>query len=317
MQKIKFFLNLAAMETTERNSRLPSLTALTAFEALLRCGSIKAAADELAVTPQAVSQQVKALESQINVKLIEYEQRQWRLTPAGEACAGSLRSAFDGLQLAVRQMREASERLRLRVSVDPALASTWLVTRMACFDAEAAGFDVWLGASARVVDLAAGEADVAVRYGTGCGRGLTAWRLFDDRVFPVCAPVLRDGDRPLRTPADLATHALLHLDWQPARGRWPGWRDWLEAAGAPQVDAAGGMRFTDHALALQAAAAGQGVALASEPLVRDSLAAGLLVKPFALELDAGFGYDVVIRSDEHLAYPAVFAAWLREQASRS
>lgn len=303
------------MATTERNPRLPSLAALVAFEALLRCGSIKAAADELAVTPQAVSQQVKVLESQVNVRLIEYEQRQWRLTPAGEACAGTLRSAFDGLQLAVRQMREATERPRLRVSVDPALASTWLVARMARFDAEAAGFDVWLDASARAVDLAAGEADVAVRYGTGRYRGLTAWRLFGDRVFPVCAPTLRDGDRPLRAPADLAAHALLHLDWQPARGRWPGWRDWLEAAGAPQVDAAGGMRFTDHALALQAAAAGQGVALASEPLARDSLAAGLLVKPFATELGTGFGYDVVMRADDRSQMVAAFAEWLRSEAA--
>lgn len=305
------------MAMTERPPRLPSLTALVAFEALLRCGSIKAAADELAVTPQAVSQQLKVLESQVNVRLIEYERRQWRLTPAGEACAGSLRSAFDGLQLAVRQMREASERPRLRVSVDPALASTWLVARMARFDAEAAGFDVWLDASARVVDLAAGEADVAVRYGTARDRGLTARRLFDDRVFPVCAPALCEGDRPLRTPADLAAHALLHLDWQPALGRWPGWRDWLEAAGAPQVDTAGGMRFTDHALALQAAAAGQGVALASEPLVRDSLAAGLLVTPFATELDTGFGYDVVIRPGEQTGIPGAFAEWLYTEAMQS
>lgn len=305
------------MTTTGRAPRLPSLTALAAFEALLRCGSIKAAADDLAVTPQAVSQQLRVLESQINSRLIEYEQRQWRLTPAGEACAATLRSAFDGLRLAVNQVHEASERPRLRVSVDPSLASTWLVGRMARFDAEAAGFDVWLDASARLVDIAAGEADVAVRYGATSPAGLLAWRLFDDRVFPVCAPELRDGPVPLRTPADLAGHALLHLDWQPASGRWPDWSDWLEAADVPDIDADAGARFTDHALALQAAAAGQGVALASEPLVRDSLAAGLLVKPFALELDTGFGYDVLIRVGDRTAHPAAFAAWLRDEVKRA
>ncbi|MEX1082299.1 MAG: LysR substrate-binding domain-containing protein [Halofilum sp. (in: g-proteobacteria)] len=295
-------------------SRLPSLSGLSTFDALVRWGSVKRAAHALAVTPQAVSQQVKQLEYQLNVALITYEGRQWRLTAAGQASSATLRAGFDYLQLAVRQMREAAERPRLAVSVDPALASTWLVPRMADFDADAAGFDVWLDASIRWADLAAGEADIALRYGTGDYPGLRASRLFDDRVFPVCSPALRDGVRPLRTPADLAAHALIHLDWQPARGRWPGWRDWLDAAGAGEVQADRGMRFTDHALALQAAAAGQGVALASAPLTRDSLAAGLLVRPFERELDTGFGYDLLARSDEVAGPAMVFADWIRRQA---
>ncbi len=295
--------------------RLPSLTGLAALDALLRWGSVKRAADALAVTPQAVSQQVKLLESQVNARLITYEQRQWRLTLAGQAGAGRLRSAFDDLQLAVRQMREAAERPRLTVSADPALASTWLVPRLARFDVQAAGFEVWLDASARVADLAAGEADVALRYGTGEYAGLEAWRLFDDRVFPVCSPALRDGARPLRSPADLVHHALIHLEWQPARGRWPEWSDWLAAAGVGGLDTERGMRFTDHALALQAASAGQGVALASAALTRDSLAAGLLVQPFATELETGFGYDVVVRTGERGGPARTFVDWLRHAAA--
>lgn len=195
---------------------------MAAFDALLRFGSVKAAADALAVTPQAVSQQRRTLESQVNVQLLRYEGRRWQLTTAGEACAPALRAAFDGLQLAVRQMRETRGHPRLTVSVDPALASTWLVARLSRFDAAGAAYEVWLDARMRPVDLAAGEADVAVRYGTGEYAGLAAQRLFDDRVFPVCSPAPRDGPSSLRAPADLAMHALIHLDWQPAQGRWPG-----------------------------------------------------------------------------------------------
>lgn len=295
-------------------THLPSLGGLAAFDALLRWGSIKAAAEALSVTPQAVSQRVKTLESQINVDLITYERRAWRLTPAGQACAGTLRAAFDELRLAVRQMHEAAERPRLTVSVDPALASTWLVPRLAKFDAQAAGFEVWLDASARIADLAAGEADAALHYGTGEYGGLQAWRLFDDRVFPVCSPVLREGPRPLREPADLAYQPLIHLDWQPAQGRWPEWRDWLAAAGVGHLDTERGMRFTDHALALQAATAGQGVALASAALIGESLAAGLLVKPFPTELDTGSGYDVLVRAEDHSKPVRAFARWLRREA---
>ncbi|MDN3519542.1 LysR substrate-binding domain-containing protein [Aquisalimonas lutea] len=295
--------------------RLPSLTALAAFEALLRRGSITLAARDLSVTPQAVSHHVKALEAQVGVDLIRYTNREWQLTPAGEAGEAALRSAFDGLRLAVRRMREATDRGRLTVSVDPALASTWLVRRLPGFHAGSPETEVLLDATTRIVDLDAGEADVAIRYGRGEYGGLRAQRLFDERVFPVCSPALAAGDPPLRRPADLAGHTLLHLDWQPAAGGWPDWPDWLRSAGETSVEATGGPRFTDHALALQAAMAGQGVALGSSPLTADALAEGFLMRPFGPVIDSGFGYDVVTRADEPSESVHRFVAWILGQTA--
>lgn len=294
-------------------SRLPSLGALAAFEALVRCASIKDAAEDLAVTPQAVSQQVKALEHQLGVRLVRYAGRRWHLTAAGDAGADTLRDGFAELRRAVARMRAATRRPRLTVSVDPALAATWLVPRLARFHAAHPGLDVLLEASVREADVAAGEADVGLRYGRGGYPGLHAERLFDDRIFPVCSPALAAGEPPLAAPGDLARHALIHLDWQSAAGHWPGWRDWLAAAGVDGVDAARGPRFSDHALALQAAAAGQGVALASRPLADDALAAGTLVRPFATELDTGRGYDAVRAPGEPPTAVAAFLEWLRAE----
>lgn len=299
---------------TPAAQRLPSLTALAAFEALLRRGSITMAARDLSVTPQAVSHHVKALEAQIGVDLIRYTNREWQLTPAGAAGEAAIRSAFDGLRLAVHRMREATHRARLTVSVDPALASTWLVRRLPGFHAESPGTEVLLDATARLVDLESGEADVAIRYGQGEYAGLRAERLFEEQIFPVCSPALATGGAPLRTPADLAGHTLLHLDWQPAAGGWPDWSDWLRMAGAADVEATGGPRFTDHALALQAAMAGQGVALGSSPLTADALAEGFLINPFGPVIDSGFGYDVVTRADEPSESVHGFVAWILGQA---
>lgn len=294
--------------------RLPSLGALAAFEALVRRASIRDAADDLAVTPQAVSQQVKALEHQLGVRLVRYAGRRWHLTAAGEAGAEALRDGFADLRRAVARMRDTTQRPRLTVSVDPALAATWLVPRLARFHAAHPGLEVLLEASMREADVAAGEADVALRYGRGDYRGLRAERLFDDRVFPVCSPALAAGAPPLHEPTDLRRHVLIHLDWRPAAGHWPGWRDWLVAAGVDGVAIARGPRFSDHALALQAAAAGQGVALASRPLADDALAAGTLVRPFDTDLETGFGYDAVCAPGETPAPVAAFLEWLRAEA---
>lgn len=294
--------------------RLPSLGALAAFEALVRCASVKDAADELAVTPQAVSQQVKALEHQLGVRLVRYAGRRWQLTAAGEAGAEALHDGFADLRRAVARMRAATRRPRLTVSVDPALAATWLVPRLARFHAAHPGLEVLLDASVREADIAAGEAEVALRYGRGRYPGLHAQRLFDDRVFPVCSPALAAGAPPLVVPGDLRRHTLIHLDWRPAAGHWPGWRDWLAAAGVEGVDAAAGPRFSDHALALQAAAAGQGVALASRPLADDALAAGTLVRPFELELETGGGYDALRAPGEPPAAVAAFLDWMGAEA---
>ena len=143
------------------------------------------------------------------------------------------------------------------------------------------------------MDFARDGIDVAIRYGSGDYPGLHAVPLFEESIFPVCSPALVDGPAPLREPADLKGHTLLHVDLGPHHGTWPDWRMWLLAAGADDVDHTRGPRFSEISMALQAAVRGQGVALGSTGLVDDDLAAGRLVWPFDLCMPTDFGYYVV------------------------
>ncbi|WP_119461947.1 transcriptional regulator GcvA [Rhodospirillaceae bacterium SYSU D60014] len=294
--------------------RLPSLNALRAFEAVSRHGSIRAAADELHVTPAAVSQQVKALEEGLGVKLLRRAEGGLRLTEAGASGLEDLRAGFDRLSQAARKMRASNARL-LTVSVDPSLAATWLIARLDRFKQRHPEIDVFLDASSAHVDLTREEIDMAIRYGAGDFPGLHAVRLFEDEVFPVCSPALLEGEHPLREPADLRWHRLLHLEWTPAKGEWPDWRSWLSAAGVESVDVTRGPRFTQHSMVLQAAVQGQGVALGSRALVADDLAAGRLVWPFDLCVPTSFAYYIVcLEAAAEDPRIAAFRDWLLAEA---
>lgn len=273
--------------------RLPSLNALRAFEATARHLSLTRAASELHVTPAAISHQIKALEADLGVKLLRRSGREVRLTEAAQAGLAQLREAFDGLAQAARRMRAQAGGRLLTVSVTPSFAATWLVPRLDRFRAAHPEVDLRIHASHRVVDFARDGIDVAIRYGSGDYPGLHAVPLFEESIFPVCSPALVDGPPPLREPADLKGHTLLHVDLGPHHGTWPDWRMWLLAAGADDVDHTRGPRFSEISMALQAAVRGQGVALGSTGLVDDDLAAGRLVWPFDLCMPTDFGYYVV------------------------
>lgn len=303
-------------------ARLPSLIALRCFEAVARLGSVRAAAKALKVTPGAVSQQVKALEAELGVALVRRDGQGLALTEAARAGEAGLTTGFRLLGEAADRMRASKTRRRIRLSVDPSLAATWLIGRLDRFRARAAAAgivaDIVIVASNALADFEEDEIDAAIRFGTGDFPGLVARPLFDDQVCPVASPRLLAGDHPLRVPADLAHHVLLHLEWNTRAGRWPDWSSWLEAARVEGIDAGAGPRFTDHALALQAAVDGQGVALGSTGLVRDHLAAGRLVEPFSLCLTTPFAYYFVY-PEQAAARPSIRALeeWLVEEATRS
>ncbi len=274
--------------------RLPPLNALRAFEAAARHLSFTQAAEELAVTQAAVSHQVKALEAHLGVPLFRRLNRALALTEAGRSLLPPAREAFDLLDAAARRLRQAEAGGPLRVSVLTSFASKWLLPRLARFRAQHPDIDVLVSADDRLADLERDEIDVGIRYGAGGYPGLRVDWLMGDEILPVCAPGLCEGPRPLRAPEDLRHHTLLH-DEVSGTADSPDWRVWFEAAGLADsgIDPERGPGYSHMAMVLEAAVAGEGVALGRLSLAGDDLEAGRLVCPFGPRLRTRFAYWVV------------------------
>lgn len=281
------------------NQRLPSLNALRAFEAVARHLSLTKAAQELHVTPAAVSHQIKALEADLGVSLLRRLKGKFVLTETAQAALPLLSGGFDQIAEAARRMRLDETQRFLTISVSPTFAVTWLVRRLGSFSAAFPEIDVRLQTTNAITDFSSDGVDIAIRFGAGDYPGEQAIRLFDEEIFPVCSPLLLDRGPPLDRPADLAGHSLLHVEWtwSMTRGEPLDWQMWLRAAGAGEVDAQRGPRFSNAGLALQAAIEGLGPALGSEALVGDELAAGRLVRPFDVALPVNFAYYLVYPED--------------------
>lgn len=256
---------------------LPPLNALRAFEAAARHLSFTRAAAELNVTPAAVGHQVKALEDLLGVRLFRRLTRALRLTEAGQAALPALVDGFDRLAEAADAMRAHGDSGVLTISVCPSFGAMWLVPRLERFRILHPEIEIRIDGTDRLVDLTRDEADVALRYGPGGYEGVRVDWLFNRVNTPVCSPALLEGAYPLRAPQDLRHHSLLHVEWKEAEASW---RMWLLAAGLADIDPTRGPRFTMEAMAVQAALDGHGVALVSNVLVADELAAGRLVSPF-------------------------------------
>ena len=297
---------------------LPPLTALRAFEAAARHESFAQAAAELHVTPAAVSHQVKALEAFVGVVLFHRRARGLTITEAGRAAQPLLRDGLERFREGVARMRSAAEQRRLTISANTSFASMWLISRLENFRTRHPDIDILLSATDNLADLHGGEADIGIRYGRGYYAELHSDRIVGLREFPVCSPALLEGDFPLLTPDDLRHHNLLHVAWYDETDVWPTWNVWLKAAGVEGVDANSGLRFNDYLVAVKAATEGLGVALGSDFLVRDDIAAGRLVCPFELGVGApdSFAYYLVVPPDR-LENPSIaaFRAWLLEETA--
>jgi LysR family transcriptional regulator, glycine cleavage system transcriptional activator len=298
--------------------RLPLLNALRAFEAVTRHLSFARAADELFVTKAAVAQQVRQLEEEIGAQLVERDGRGLRLTEAGQAGMRDLSDGFAILGRAARVMREASGRRFLVIHSSPSFAATWLVGRIGKFKAQHPEIDVLLDANPMEEALERASVDALIRCGTGDFPGFSTTLLFQEHVFPVCAPWLAKGAHPIEKPHDLAVHTLLHLEWNASFSTWPTWADWLTAAGASQVDATRGVWFNYMSMALQAAVQGQGVALTTLAIAADELASGRLIAPFTTSLQTPFGYYFLCRPNQ-AASPRIAALrdFLAAEAAKS
>lgn len=260
--------------------RLPPLNSLRAFEAAARHRSFKKAAEELNVTPAAISQQIRVLEDYRGVPLFERLPRALHLTDAAKAALPLFTEAFDTLADACDALRPSGQTGILTVSVPPSFGAKWLVPRLDRFRAAHPEFDVRIDASDALATFTGDGIDVALRYGRGTYRNMHAVRLISDTVFPVCSPRLLEGGPPLKRPADLRHHTLLHVQWKMEEDAAPNWRMWLRAAGIEDADTERGPRFSADSMAIDAAIQGHGIALASAALVEDDLEAGRLVKPF-------------------------------------
>ncbi len=291
--------------------RLPPLNALRAFEAAGRHLSFSKAAAELNVTPAAVSQQVKTLEDYLGVRLFRRLNRALLLTDAGQFSLPAVSEGFDRLADGIAGIESSWDESLLAVSVSPSVAAKWLMPRMDRFYRAHPGIDLRIDATEALADFEADGIDVAIRYGLGDYPGMRADILMEEEVFPVCSPMLLQGDAPLRTVSDLSRFPLLHLSWVSHDGSWPDWRMWLAAAGYPDIDATRGPRFGQFGMAVDAAIEGLGVALGSTAVVADDLAAGRLVKPFDLTFAPPFKYFLVCpERTANRRHVAAFRDWI-------
>ena len=296
--------------------RLPPLNALRAFETAARHMNFSRAADELSVTPGAVSQQIQNLEDYVGAPLFKRTPKGLLLTDAAQTALPALREAFDRLGEAASLLTAAVDGRRVTVSAAPSFAAKWLVPRLGRFEIAHPEVDVWLSAGMELVDFANGEVDIAIRYGSGRYPGLEVQRLMSETVIPVASPELL-AERPLDTPEDLANHVLLHDGSPDADESCPDWQMWLTARGIRGVDGARGPRFNQSSLVIEAAMNGRGVALAKRALAQADIDAGRLVAPLQIATAVDFAYYVVHpKAKGRLSQVKAFVKWLGDEAGQ-
>lgn len=298
---------------TDTPRRLPPLNALRAFDAAARSLTFRQAAEELGVTQGAVAQQVRGLEALLGVRLFDRLPRTLALTDAGRAYATTLRRAFDLIAEATAELL-TPEPQHLTISVTPSFASRWLIPRLPAFTALHPEIDLRILASDRISTFQSDSVDLAVRYGRPpFGAGLQADLLFDQVLVAVASPLLMARLGPPETAADLARYPLLH----DAHTLWPQVLEQAFPAGTPP--APHNIRFNQTALAIEAAIAGQGLALASHFFVGDDLRGGRLSRVFpGVEVRTGADFYVISpRKPRHPAPVAAVRQWLLTAAGRA
>jgi len=300
----------------ESRRRLPPLNALRAFESAARHLNFSRAADELSVTPGAVSHQIQNLEDYVGASLFKRTSRGLLLTDSAQTALPALREAFDRLAEAASLLTAAVDGRRLTITAPPSFAAKWLVPRLGRFEAGYPQVDVWMSADIELVDFASTDVDLAIRYGAGPYPGLEVIRLMRESVLPVMSPELAAAN-PVSTPGDLARHVLLHDGSPVADESCPDWTMWLAARGARGFDANRGPRFNQSSLVIEAAVAGRGVALAKRALAQDDLDMGrLIAPPMGAAMSVDFAYYLVHpKAKGRLPQVKAFVGWIQAEAA--
>jgi LysR family transcriptional regulator, glycine cleavage system transcriptional activator len=290
---------------------LPSFNALRAFEAAVRRGSFVAAANELHLTPSAVSHQVKLLEEQLGIQLFSRVGRSVFPTDSGERYYREVTAAFSRIKAATVDLTSSGKSDRLSVHSAPSFATQWLLPRLPEFVAAHPELDVVFWATSPPYNLMANNCDIDIQYGATSTEGLDVMPFPTERVVPICSPALAHGIRPIRSAADLQFCPLIHSDH--CLVRWP---DWLERHPGLPLNLDRGLHFDRSFMSISTAAAGLGVCLDSTLLAQPELASGRLVKPLGDDGPEVQGHRLAcLMENKDLPKIVTFKTWLRDVLS--
>ena len=294
--------------------RLPSLKAIQAFEAAARLESFVAAAEELRVTPPAVSHQIRLLEREVGLALFHRVRRSVHLTDAGRAYAEKIGEAFSLIEAATRGIDKTTKADILTVHSAPSFATQWLMPRLSRFSVLHPDTDVRLNAAVAQVDLGAGEADFAIRYGTFLPAQGVAVEPFPEETFVVaCSPKIASGAQQICTPADIERHTLIYSEINLVT-----WRDWLDAKGLGHIQTTRGPRFDRTFMAINAAVDGLGLVLESRMMLQRELDAGRLVLPLGDKGPRLACHSLLyLKSKASLPKIKIFREWLMAELAAS
>lgn len=294
------------------------LNALRAFEASARHHSFSAAAAELNVTSAAVGQLVRTLEDWLGTPVFHRSASgRVRLVPteAAERALPEIRAGFDRLTLGLERLKEGTANGILTVTVSPAFAAKWLLPRIDRFQSAWPDTDVRLDTSLKPVDFVAQRIDIGVRYGAGNWPGLSADKLMDEEIYPVCTPDVARQHEHLRHPENLARETLIHDLSMDGHTGFPNWETWLQHAGVAERSTTRGLRINNSAAVLQAALEGRGIALARSVMAHDDIVSGRLVRIFPhIPFPSPLSYYVVYRPEcASLPRLVAFRNWLHNE----
>ncbi|MGP9798265.1 LysR substrate-binding domain-containing protein [Halomonas sp. 86] len=301
--------------------RLP-LNALRAFSEAARENSFKKAATRLSVTPGAVSRQVKQLEARLGVTLFERHANGVLVTEAGKMLLDDVQAGLSLIASGVEHITQrSSEAFELVISAPPSFLQLWLLPRLHRFEARERGINISLDADANLTPplWLPNRAKLSLRYGQGPWQGVNSIRLCEDVLFPVCSPALLFKNK-IRVPEDLLAQPLLSVEWHrhtPAFSPVPSWSEWFNSVGVKNHHLPTPMQYSLYSLALDQAIAGQGVVLASYPLIADRLASGVLVRPFKEKyaLVSRFAYDLILPASGGAPEAVThFSEWITQEA---
>jgi len=274
------------------------------------------AAEELHVSPAAVSQQLRALESLLGVALFYRKNRRLVLTQEAQKCLPEITEGFAKLSAAVERLRSADSSERLSVSVAPSFGLKWLMPRLHLFYEAYPDIDLSVSTNSAHANFVEDKVNLAVRFGTGKFPGLVTIPLIPLSVFPVCSPRLVANGQ-LRSPDDVRHHVLLHDESLAKDPSCPSWTQWCNINEVDGFDARRGPRV-DHAyLAIDAAIAGRGIAMGRSALVADDIRAGRLVRPFKDAYQGRCGYFIVHPEESCQSRTRdAFSNWLMQQVAQ-